>query len=133
MSDVVAQAVTALNEKLGGAGIDGTAKFNIEGEGSMMVDSAGARIGDEDADVTFNADVDTLREMFDGDLDPTSAFMSGRLSIDGDMGLAMKLAATLWQDLRQQNKVVGDSSALIGEGRILYSPGQIEPEGKVSG
>jgi putative sterol carrier protein len=95
MSDVVAQAVTALNEKLGGAGIDGTAKFNIEGEGSMMVDSAGARIGDEDADVTFNADVDTLREMFDGDLDPTSAFMSGRLSIDGDMGLAMKLAATL--------------------------------------
>lgn len=95
MSDVVAQAVTALNEKLGGAGIDGTAKFNIEGEGSMMVDSAGARIGDEDADVTFSADVDTLREMFDGDLDPTSAFMSGRLSIDGDMGLAMKLAATL--------------------------------------
>lgn len=95
MSDVVAQAVTALNEKLGGSGIDGTAKFNIEGEGSMMLDSDGARVGDEDADVTFNADAETLKEMFEGDLDPTAAFMSGRLSIDGDMGLAMKLASAL--------------------------------------
>ena len=80
MSDVVTQAVTALNEKLGGAGIDGIAKFNIEGEGSMILDSDGARVGDEDADVTFNADVDTLKELFDGELDPTSAFMSGRLT-----------------------------------------------------
>jgi putative sterol carrier protein len=95
MSDVVAQAVTALNEKLGGAGIDGTAKFNIEGEGSMMLDSNGARVGDEGADVTFTADAETLKEMFEGDLDPTSAFMSGRLTIDGDMGMAMKLASTL--------------------------------------
>ncbi|MCK0151066.1 SCP2 sterol-binding domain-containing protein [Marivita sp. S6314] len=95
MSDVVAQAVTALNEKLGGEGIDGTAQFNIEGEGSMIVDSEGAREGEGDADVTFNADADTYREIFDGSLDPTSAFMSGRLTIDGDMGMAMKLAASL--------------------------------------
>ncbi len=95
MSDVVAQAVTAMNEKLGGNGIDGTAQFNIEGEGSMIVDSDGAREGTADADVTFSADADTYRDIFDGSLDPTSAFMSGRLSIDGDMGMAMKLASTL--------------------------------------
>lgn len=95
MSDVVAQAVTALNEKLGGADIGGTAKFNIEGEGTIMLDDDGARAGDDDADVTFNADADTLKEIFEGELDPTTAFMSGRLSIDGDMGMAMKLASTL--------------------------------------
>ncbi len=95
MSDVVTQAVAAMNAKLDGEGIDGTAKFNIEGEGAMMLDSNGARPGDEEADVTFNADADTLREIFDGSLDPTAAFMSGRLSIDGDMGMAMKLASTL--------------------------------------
>lgn len=95
MSEVVAQAVTAMNEKLAGGGIDGTAQFNIEGEGSMVVDSEGARAGSADADVTFNADAETYREIFDGALNPTSAFMSGRLTIDGDMGLAMKLAATL--------------------------------------
>lgn len=95
MSDVVKEAVSAMNEKLDGGGIDGTARFNIEGEGSMIVDGDGAREGDDAADVTLNADADTFREIFDGSLDPTSAFMSGRLSIDGDMGMAMKLASTL--------------------------------------
>lgn len=95
MSDVVTQAVAAMNEKLAGAGIEGTAQFNIEGEGSMVVDGDGAREGTTDADVTFNADADTYQEIFDGSLNPTSAFMSGRLTIDGDMGMAMKLAATL--------------------------------------
>ena len=95
MSEVVTQAVAAMNEKLDGGGIDGTAQFNIEGEGSMVVDGDGAREGTADADVTFNADADTFREIFDGSLNPTTAFMSGRLTIDGDMGMAMKLAATL--------------------------------------
>ncbi|SHH76594.1 SCP2 sterol-binding domain-containing protein [Marivita hallyeonensis] len=95
MSDVVAEAVTALNEKLGGEGIDGTAQFNVEGEGSLYVDGDGAHPGEADADVTFTADADTLKEIFEGSLNPTSAFMSGRLTIDGDMGLAMKLASTL--------------------------------------
>lgn len=95
MSDGVSEAVTAINEKLGGSGIDGIAQFNIEGVGSLHIDSDGAHAGDADADVTFNADAETLKEIFDGSLDPTSAFMSGRLSIDGDMGMAMKLAATL--------------------------------------
>ena len=33
--------------------------------------------------------------MLDGALDPTGAFMGGRLTIEGDMGLAMKLASLL--------------------------------------
>jgi putative sterol carrier protein len=30
-----------------------------------------------------------------GDLNPTSAFMSGKLKLDGDMGTAMKLGSAL--------------------------------------
>ena len=33
--------------------------------------------------------------MLDGDVNPTTAFMSGRLKVDGDMGLAMKLGSIL--------------------------------------
>lgn len=94
MSEVIDAAVTALNEKLDG-GFDGTAKFVIEDEGAIMLDDAGAREGDDDADVTLSSDTDTFRAILGGDLDPTSAFMSGRLKIDGDMGAAMRLGTAL--------------------------------------
>lgn len=95
MSDYVAEGVKALNEKMGGAGFDGTAKFTIADEGSLIIDSDGARAGDDDAEVTLSADADTFKAIIDGDLDPTSAFMTGKLAVDGDMGVAMKLAAVL--------------------------------------
>lgn len=95
MSDIVNQAVTVLNEKLATADFDGTAKFDIEDEGCVMMDATGARAGDEPADVTMSADEETFRGILEGDTNPTSAFMSGKLKIDGDMGMAMKLAAVL--------------------------------------
>nr|WP_255743752.1 SCP2 sterol-binding domain-containing protein [Aliiroseovarius sediminis] len=73
----------------------GTAKFVLNGEGSIMVDGDGARAGDEDADVTLTADRDVFEEMLAGELNPTTAFMSGKLSVDGNMGLAMQLGAAL--------------------------------------
>ncbi|MFU8835416.1 SCP2 sterol-binding domain-containing protein [Roseovarius autotrophicus] len=95
MSDVIAAAVKALNEKMGDDGFEGAAKFVIEGEGSIVVDGAGARASDDDTEVTLSADADTFEAILSGDLDPTAAFMSGRLSVDGDMGMAMKLGSVL--------------------------------------
>lgn len=95
MSETVNEAVTALNAKLGSDGFDGTAKFVLGDEGSIIVDESGARAGDDEADVTLSADVETFQQIFEGDLNPTSAFMSGKLAIDGDMGAAMRLAQVL--------------------------------------
>jgi putative sterol carrier protein len=94
MSDVIDSAVAALDEKLGG-GFDGSVKFEIEGEGAIIVDGGGVRAGDEPADCTLKADAETFRAILEGELNPTTAFMSGRLSVDGDMGTAMRLGATL--------------------------------------
>ncbi|WGW02304.1 SCP2 sterol-binding domain-containing protein [Tropicibacter oceani] len=95
MSDTLNSAVTALNEKLSGSGFDGTAKFVLGDEGSLIIDSDGARIGDDDADVTLSADADTFQQIFEGEMNPTNAFMAGKLTIDGDMGAAMRLASLL--------------------------------------
>lgn len=95
MSDIVTEAVTALNEKLAGSDFGGTAKFDITGEGCIMMDAAGARAGDDAADVTLTADADTFRSILEGNTNPTSAFMTGKLSVDGDMGMAMQLASAL--------------------------------------
>lgn len=95
MSDIVNAAVAALNEKLGGADFDGSAKFDIEGEGAVIIDASGARASDDEADVTLSADADTFQEIMSGETNPTSAFMTGKLKVDGDMGMAMKLATVL--------------------------------------
>ena len=96
MSDVVAAAVAALNERLGGAGFSGgTAKFEIEDEGAVIIDDSGARAGDDAADVTLTADADTFQQILSGDMNATAAFMSGKLRVDGDMGLAMSLGSVL--------------------------------------
>lgn len=94
MSDVIETAIAALNEKHNGE-FDGTAKFVIEDEGTIMLDSDGARAGDETADVTMTADVETFRSILEGELGAIAAFMSGQLKVDGDMGAAMRLGNVL--------------------------------------
>jgi putative sterol carrier protein len=95
MSEVVAAAVKTLNARLNGGGIDGSVKFLIEGEGAVRIDEAGASADAGEADCTITASSDTFQDLLAGELDPTGAFMSGRLSVDGDMGLAMRLASLL--------------------------------------
>ena len=94
MSDLITSAVDALSAKVSG-GFSGIAKFVIEGEGAIVIDGEGVRAGDDDADVTLTAEADTFQSILSGDMDPTSAFMSGKLKIDGDMGMAMQLGSAL--------------------------------------
>ncbi|MEM7439002.1 MAG: SCP2 sterol-binding domain-containing protein [Pseudomonadota bacterium] len=93
MSDIIAKAVEELASRIDG--FDGSIKVVIEGEGAMMIDSDGVRAADEEASCTMTADAETFQGMLTGDVNPTSAFMTGKLSVDGDMGQAMKLGSFL--------------------------------------
>lgn len=99
MSETVKAAVAALNKKLDGEGFAGVAKFVIEGKGAIIVDETGARAaaeaGELPADVTLTADTETFRAIIEGEKNPTTAYMTGALQMDGDMGAAMRLAKTL--------------------------------------
>lgn len=94
---MIEAAVAALSAKMDGADFDGSAKFEIEGEGAVIIDADGVReaTDGEAADVTMSADADVFQDIMSGDLNPTSAFMSGKLKLDGDMGTAMKLGTAL--------------------------------------
>jgi putative sterol carrier protein len=94
MSEMVDAAIKALSAKLSG-GFDGVAKFVIRGEGAIMLDADGVRAGDEEAEVTLTADADVFRAILEGDMNATAAFMQGKLSVDGNMGLAMKVGSVL--------------------------------------
>ncbi|SPJ31373.1 SCP2 sterol-binding domain-containing protein [Falsiruegeria mediterranea] len=95
MSDMIAKAVEELDTKAKASGMSETVKFNIEGEGAVVIDGTGARASDEEADLTVTANAETFQGMLDGSINSTSAFMMGKITIDGDMGLAMKLGSIL--------------------------------------
>jgi len=94
MSAIIDKAVAALAEKIG-ASYDGSIKFDIAGEGSVVMDGDGVRASDDETSCTLSADAETFEGILSGELNPTSAFMTGKLTVDGDMSEAMKLAAVL--------------------------------------
>lgn len=94
MSKVIDAAVAALAARAG-KGFDAVAKFTFIGEGSIMFDAGGARAGDEPADVTLTATTEVFQALLAGELSATTAFMTGKLTVDGPMGLAMKLGQVL--------------------------------------
>jgi putative sterol carrier protein len=99
MSEDLNEATAALREKFAGADFDGSVTFDIEDVGTILVTNGEIQTIDNtansDADVTISASLDTFREIFDGELSPTAAYMTGRMRIDGDMSMAMKLSQIL--------------------------------------
>ncbi|CAK8681437.1 unnamed protein product [Clavelina lepadiformis] len=80
------------------AQIGGVVKYTLSASGkseSWTVDlkngSGSIRQEDGKADCTLKMSPNTFVAMFKGEMDPTDAFMSGKIKIDGDMGLVMKL------------------------------------------
>jgi putative sterol carrier protein len=77
------------------AGMNNSYLFDIEGEGQWKVDVSDGTVsvteGGGEADVTLSSSAETFDQIASGDLNPTSAYMSGKLKIKGDMGAAMKL------------------------------------------
>ena len=95
MSNVVNAAVEKLSEKIDS--FDSTAKFVITGEGAIMIDEGGVRPAEdgEEADVTLTASRETFEGIMDGSVNPTTAFMTGKLKVEGDMSNAMQLQGVL--------------------------------------
>lgn len=95
MSKVIETAVSAIAARLPGGFADGVAKFTIPGEGSVVVDSQGVHAGDDAADVELTATAEVFEQLLAGEIGAAAAFMTGKLKVDGSMGLAMKLGTLL--------------------------------------
>ena len=95
MSDILETAVSALSDKIGGQSFAGSVKFELNGVGAVRIDETGVSVDDSDADCTLSADAEVFQEIIEGDTNPTAAFMTGKLKIDGDMSMALKLASLL--------------------------------------
>ena len=77
------------------AGMNNSYLFDIEGEGQWKVDVRDGNVsvseGTGEADVTITTTGENFDKIVAGEMNPTTAYMSGKLKIKGDMGAAMKL------------------------------------------
>jgi putative sterol carrier protein len=77
------------------AGMNNSYGFDIEGAGQWTVKVTDGAVtvaeGMEEADVTISASQEVFEKIISGEQNPTSAYMTGKLKLKGDMGAAMKL------------------------------------------
>jgi putative sterol carrier protein len=77
------------------AGMNNSYVFDIDGAGQWKVDVEDGNVtvteGGGDADCTIQASEETFQKIVAGEQNATSAYMTGKLKIKGDMGAAMKL------------------------------------------
>ena len=98
MADTVQEFFANLESKADSsktAGMSNSYVFDVEDAGQWMVDVDDGKVtvteGGGDADVVISTSEETFEKIVAGDVNPTSAYMTGKLKIKGDMGAAMKL------------------------------------------
>ena len=76
-------------------GMNNSFVFDIENAGTwtVRVNEGDVKVteGAEDADATITASDETFEKIIANELNPTTAYMTGKLKLKGDLGAAMKL------------------------------------------
>ena len=72
-------------------------KFDFGDAGKILLDGVAGAVSKEDgaADTTIQIKIEDFISMAEGKLDPTAAFMQGKLKVLGDMGVAMQLQSVV--------------------------------------
>jgi putative sterol carrier protein len=76
------------------SGLGKSLKFDLKGEGVILVDGGTVTNEDKPADLTLTTSKADLEALGAGTLDPMSAVMTGKLKLS-DMGLAMQMQPKL--------------------------------------
>lgn len=79
--------------------MDAKVKLDFLEDGKLLIDASQSPPSvsreDGDADTVLMCTIETFEQIMNGTLNPTMAFMMGKLRVMGNMGLAMKLNAML--------------------------------------
>jgi len=91
----ITQKIRDLSEAHGGK-IGATIKFIFDDGGVILLNDSVSpptvTNDDESAQCTVRISFENFIKLMNGDMNAMGAYMMGRLKIDGDMGVAMKLA-----------------------------------------
>ena len=90
------ECTQAIRAKVGeDSGLAATLKFDCGDDGVIVIDGKSTpnsvNNANTDTDCTVGITLDNLTAMLEGDLDPATGFMAGKLKVSGDMSVAMRL------------------------------------------
>ncbi|HZD25910.1 MAG TPA: SCP2 sterol-binding domain-containing protein [Alphaproteobacteria bacterium] len=94
------QITEGLRERVGeDSGLGARVKFDFSDDGVVLVDATQVpnAVSNEDgeADCTLKLSLADFAALVNGELDAATAFMMGKLKVEGDMGIAMRLQGVL--------------------------------------
>jgi putative sterol carrier protein len=90
------ECTTAIRTKVGAdSGLNATLKFDCGADGTIFIDGKSTpntvSNAATDAECNVGITLENLAAMLKGDLEPTTAFMTGKLKVAGDMSVALRL------------------------------------------
>lgn len=80
-----------MREKVATSGFDRSVKFDM-GDEFIVIDGQTVSTSDGPADCTIKISKDNFEQLIAGELNPTAAFMTGKIKVEGDMSVAMQLS-----------------------------------------
>lgn len=95
MSDMITTVIDQMNRRMGDERPAKSIALEIEGEGRILVDEAGARASDDPAACDVRMSVKTFEGLVAGKVNPMTAVMTRKIKVSGDMTAAMGLSKLL--------------------------------------
>ena len=84
-----------MRSRVENSGFDRSVKFDTGADGVIVIDGQSISTADTPADCTIKLSLEDLEALISGELNPTAAFMTGKIKVEGDMSVAMALSQVL--------------------------------------
>ena len=91
----VQEIADKMKARVESSGFERSVKFDTGGDGVIVIDGSTISTTDGETDCTIRLSLDDLEDLVSGELNPTMAFMSGKIKVEGDMSVAMALSQLL--------------------------------------
>ncbi|WP_173932381.1 SCP2 sterol-binding domain-containing protein [Chelativorans sp. Marseille-P2723] len=84
-----------MRERLAGSDFTRSVKFDCGTDGAVLVAGRNVSVSDGSADCLITLTKGDLQALLAGEMDPTAAFMEGKIRVDGDLSVAIEVSQAL--------------------------------------